>query len=142
MKSIDRIEHEGVIIGIDSDFISVEILSQSACSSCNAKSMCSMSEVKAKIIQVENRGFNLYEKGERVNVLLKRSLGFRALWISYLIPLIILLVLLIVLSTVSVDELSMGLSVIAIIALYYFVVYLLRDKIKKDFIFTIEKLNR
>lgn len=142
MKSIDRIEHEGVIIGIDSDFISVEILSQSACSSCNAKSMCSMSEVKAKIIQVENRGFNLYEKGERVNVLLKRSLGFRALWISYLIPLIILLVLLVVLSTVSVDELSMGLSVIAIIALYYFVVYLLRDKIKKDFIFTIEKLNR
>ena len=142
MKSIDRIEHEGVIIGIDSDFISVEILSQSACSSCNAKSMCSMSEVKAKIIQVENRGFNLYEKGERVNVLLKRSLGFRALWISYLIPLIILLVLLVVLSTVSVDELLMGLSVLAIIALYYFVVYLLRDKIKKDFIFTIEKLNR
>jgi len=142
MKSIDRIEHEGVIIGIDSDFISVEILSQSACSSCNAKSMCSMSEVKAKIIQVENRGFNLYEKGERVNVLLKRSLGFRALWISYLIPLVIALVLLVVLSTVSVDELSMGLSVLAIIALYYFVVYLLRDKIKKDFIFTIEKLNR
>jgi len=142
MKSIDRIEHEGVIIGIDSDFISVEILSQSACSSCNAKSMCSMSEVKAKIIQVENRGFNLYEKGERVNVLLKRSLGFRALWISYLIPLIILLVLLMVLSTVSVNELSMGLSVLAIIALYYFVVYLLRDKIKKDFIFTVEKLNR
>lgn len=142
MKSIDRIEHEGVIIGIDSDFISVEILSQSVCSSCNAKSMCSMSEVKAKIIQVENRGFNLYEKGERVNVLLKRSLGFRALWISYLIPLIIALVLLVVLSTVSVDELLMGLSVLAIIALYYFVVYLLRDKIKKDFIFTIEKLNR
>jgi len=142
MKSIDRIEHEGVIIGIDSDFISVEILSQSACSSCNAKSMCSMSEVKAKIIQVENRGFNLYEKGERVNVLLKRSLGFRALWISYLIPLVIALVLLVVLSTVSVDELLMGLSVLAIIALYYFVVYLLRDKIKKDFIFTIEKLNR
>jgi len=142
MKSIDRIEHEGVIIGIDSDFISVEILSQSACSSCNAKSMCSMSEVKAKIIQVENRGFNLYEKGERVNVLLKRSLGFRALWISYLIPLVIVLVLLVVLSTVSVDELLMGLSVLAIIALYYFVVYLLRDKIKKDFIFTIEKLNR
>lgn len=142
MKSIDRIEHEGVIIGIDSDFISVEILSQSACSLCNAKSMCSMSEVKAKIIQVENRGFNLYEKGERVNVLLKRNLGFRALWISYLIPLIIALVLLVVLPTVSVDELSMGLSVLAIIALYYFVVYLLRDKIKKDFIFTIEKLNR
>lgn len=142
MKSIDRIEHEGVIIGIDSDFISVEILSQSACSSCNAKSMCSMSEVKAKIIQVENRGFNLYEKGERVNVLLKRSLGFRALWISYLIPLIIVLILLVVLPTVSVDELTMGLSVLAIIALYYFVVYLLRDKIKKDFIFTIEKLNR
>lgn len=142
MKISDNIEHEGVILDIDRDFISVEILNKSACASCNAKNMCSMSEVKAKIIQVENRGFTLFEKGERVNVLLKKSLGFRALWISYLIPLIILLTLLVALSAVGVNELLMGLYVLAALALYYFVVYLLRDKIKKEFIFTVEKLDR
>ncbi|MEN6618662.1 MAG: SoxR reducing system RseC family protein [Rikenellaceae bacterium] len=137
----ENIEHEGVILDIDRDYISVEILNKSACSSCNAKSMCSMSDVKAKIIQIENRGFIFYEKGERVNVILKRSLGFKALWISYLIPLIILLVLLVALSAIGVNELLIGLSILVSLALYYFVVYLLRDKIKKEFIFTVEKLN-
>jgi len=138
----DNIEHEGVILDIDSDYISVEILNKAACASCHSKSMCSMSDVKAKVIQVENRGFELYEKGERVNVLLKRSLGFKALWISYLIPLIILLVLLLALSAVGVKELLIGLSILAFLALYYFIVYLLRDKIKKEFIFIVEKLDK
>ncbi|OFY42670.1 MAG: hypothetical protein A2X18_13330 [Bacteroidetes bacterium GWF2_40_14] len=138
----DNIEHEGVILDIDSDYISVEIMNKAACVSCNAKQMCSMSEVKAKVIQVENSGFVLYEKGERVNVLLRRSLGFKALWISYLIPLIILLVLLLALSAVGVTELLIGLSILAFLALYYFIVYLLRDKIKKEFIFIVEKLDK
>ncbi|MFA5849321.1 MAG: SoxR reducing system RseC family protein [Bacteroidales bacterium] len=138
----DNIEHEGVILDIDRDFISVEIMNKAACASCNAKQLCSMSEVKAKVIQVENRGFTLFEKGEVVNVLLKRSLGFKALWISYLIPLIILLVLLLALSAVGVGELLIGLSILAFLALYYFVVYLLRDKIKKEFIFIVEKLDK
>jgi positive regulator of sigma E activity len=142
MNKIDNIEHEGVIIDIDREYISVEILSHAACSSCNAKSMCSMSEVKAKVIQVENKGFTLFKNGEKVNVLLKRSLGFRALWISYLIPLIILLLLLLALSGFGIDELSIGLSILASLVIYYFAVYLMRDKIKKEFIFTIEKLNR
>jgi len=142
MQKIDNIEHEGVIIDIDREYISVEILSHAACSSCNAKSMCSLSEAKAKIIQVENKGFTLFQKGERVNVLLKRSLGFKALWISYLIPLLILLLLLLALSALGIDELSIGAGILASLALYYLAVYILRDKIKNEFIFTIEKLNR
>lgn len=138
----DNIEHEGIILDIDSDYISVEIMNKSACASCNAKSMCSMSDVKAKVIQVENRGFTLYEKGEKVNVLLRRSLGFKALWISYLIPLIILLVLLLTLSAVGVKELLIGLSILVFLALYYFIVYLLRNKIKNEFIFIVEKLDK
>ncbi|MFA6334965.1 MAG: SoxR reducing system RseC family protein [Bacteroidales bacterium] len=142
MKSNDRIEHEGIIIDIDMEYISVEILSKSACSSCQAKSMCSLSDMKTKVIQVENRGFDLFETGERVNVIMKKSLGFKALWISFLIPLVVLLVLLVTLSALSVGELSIGLVILASLALYYFIVYLLRNKIKKDFIFTVGKLNR
>lgn len=138
----DNIAHEGIILDIDSDYISVEIMNKSACASCNAKSMCSMSDVKAKVIQVENRGFTLYEKGEKVNVLLRRSLGFKALWISYLIPLIILLVLLLTLSAIGVKELLIGLSILVFLALYYFIVYLLRNKIKNEFIFIVEKLDK
>ncbi len=100
-----------------------------------------MGEVEAKVIEVENNGYEFYKKGESVNVLLKKSLGFKALYISYLIPLLILVVILLSLSALGTDELVTGLAVITGLALYYSGVYLFRDKFKKEYVFTIEKLN-
>jgi sigma-E factor negative regulatory protein RseC len=80
--------------------------------------------------------------GEKVNLLLKRTLGYRALWLSYLVPLLILLVLLISLSTVGFSELAVGLSIIGAISLYYIIIWLFRDKLKREFVFTIEKFSK
>ncbi len=141
-NSKDIIEHEGVILEIGVDYITVEIISRSACSSCNAKSMCIMSESESKIVDVENRGYEYFEKGETVNVILRKSLGFKALYISYLIPLLILILILLSLSTFGIGELTTGLSIIAALAVYYIGVYLFRDRFKREFVFTIEKLNK
>ena len=140
-NKFDYIDHEGVVISIDSDFIAVEILNKSACASCHAKSACSLGDVKAKIIEVENNLKDIYETGERVNVKLKKTLGYRALWISYVIPLIILLVLLVSLTSAGVSEPVTGLTIIGGISLYYFIIWLLKDRLKREFIFMIEKLK-
>jgi sigma-E factor negative regulatory protein RseC len=141
-NSGDIIEHKGEIIEIGIDYIMVEIISQSACSSCNAKSMCSMSETESKVVEVENKGYEMFEIGETVNVILRKSLGFKALYISYLIPLLILILILLSLSSFGIGELTTGLSIIIALALYYIGVYLLRDRFKREFVFTIEKLNK
>ena len=141
-NSGDIIEHQGEIIEIGIDNIMVEIISQSACSSCNAKSMCSMSETESKVVEVENKGYEMFEIGETVNVILRKSLGFKALYISYLIPLLILILILLSLSSFGIGELTTGLSIIMALAVYYIGVYLLRDKFKREFVFTIEKLNK
>ncbi|HNW48614.1 MAG: SoxR reducing system RseC family protein [Bacteroidales bacterium] len=141
-NSGDIIEHQGEIIEIGIDYIMVEIISQSACSSCNAKSMCSMSETESKVVEVENKGYEMFEIGETVNVILRKSLGFKALYISYLIPLLILILILLSLSSFGIGELTTGLSIIMALAVYYIGVYLLRDKFKREFVFTIEKLNK
>jgi len=141
-NSGDIIEHQGEIIEIGIDNIMVEIISQSACSSCNAKSMCSMSEAESKVVEVENKGYEMFEVGETVNVILRKSLGFKALYISYLIPLLILILILLSLSSFGIGELTTGLSIIIALALYYIGVYLLRDRFKREFVFTIEKLNK
>ena len=99
-------------------------------------------DAESKIVEVDNHGYQFFEIGETVNVILKRSLGFKALWLSYVIPLIILLVLLVSLSGYGVSELIIGLVIILSLAVYYFLIYLFRDKLKKEFIFTIEKLNQ
>jgi len=141
-NSGDIIEHQGEIIEIGIDYIMVEIISQSACSSCNAKSMCSMSEAESKVVEVENKGNEMFEVGETVNVILRKSLGFKALYISYLIPLLILILILLSLSSFGIGELTTGLSIIIALAVYYIGVYLLRDRFKREFVFTIEKLNK
>ncbi len=141
-NSGDIIEHQGEIIEIGIDYIMVEIISQSACSSCNAKSMCSMSETESKVVEVENKGYEMFEIGETVNVILRKSLGFKALYISYLIPLLILILILLSLSSFGIGELTTGLSIIIALAIYYIGVYLLRDRFKREFVFTIEKLNK
>jgi len=136
------IHHEGVVKTVEGNFIVVEILNQSSCSSSHAKGVCSMGDQKIKEVEVENRGFNLYIPGERVNVIMKRSLGFKALWISYVIPLIILLVLLLTLSALNIPELTIGISVIAAISLYYLIIRLLRSRLMRDFVFVIEKIQK
>jgi len=141
-KKNDNVEHEGVVIDVNQDFVSVEMVRQSACSSCGAKGMCSATDSESGVIQVPANGFDLYEKGERVKVVLKRSLGFKALWLSYLIPLIILLILLLLLSTFKVSEILIGLSIIGALAFYFLIIYLLKDRIKKEFVFTLEKLDK
>ncbi len=135
-----NIEHQGEVVDIDSEYITVEIISHSACASCSSKSVCHLGETESKIIQIPNGGGEEYEVGERVNVLLKRSMGYKALWLSYIVPLVIMMVLLLVLSALKVSEPVMGLGVLLSLALYYLGVYVMRNRIKKEIIFTIEKL--
>lgn len=140
MKEVDYIDHQGRVIEANASYISVEILNKSACASCHAKGACSLGDIKAKIVEVQNNGLNIFEIGEIVNVKLKRTLGYKALWFSYLIPLIILMVLLLSLQAVGVSEPIIGLSIIGAISLYYLIIWLLRDRLKREFTFVVEKL--
>ncbi|NCB18056.1 MAG: hypothetical protein EOM61_00355 [Bacteroidia bacterium] len=139
-KLPEYIDHEGVVKEVGPTYVLVEILNKSACSSCHAQGACSMGDIKAKLVEVEQEPGHEYAEGQRVSVKLRRTLGYKALWISYVIPLLILVVLLVSLSSAGLSELGTALSIIGTLALYYFVVWLMRDKLKKEFVFTVEKL--
>ena len=133
------ISHTGKITGITPEFTTVEIVSSSACSSCHAKGLCGMSEDKIKTIMVPTDPYAFYSVGDEVNVLLKKTMGLKAVWISYVIPLAILMILILSLSAVTVHEAYAGLGAVAGVALYYLVIYLFRDKLSKDFVFYIKE---
>ena len=52
MKRPD-IEHEGIITGISESHIFVRIIQHSACAGCHAASLCTTTDQKEKIIEVE-----------------------------------------------------------------------------------------
>ena len=133
-----EIYHDGKIIEITPEFTSVEIISSSACSQCHAKGLCGFSEEESKVVMVPTSPYTERKVGDTVTLALKHTMGLKAVWISYVIPLIILMILVLSLSSVIDNEVWTGLAAIGGVALYYLVIWLLRDKLKNEFVFYIK----
>jgi len=135
----EQIEHKGKVISITPDFTSVEIVSESACSACHAKGLCGLSESKMKAVQVPTRAWYNFKEGDEVTVVLAASMGHKAVWIAYVTPLVILLLTLLGLISLGVKDVFAALAAFAAIAVYYFVVWLFRDRLRDEYIFNIKQ---
>ena len=132
-----EISHSGRIVAIDPSCITVEFVTEDACASCHAAALCGMSEGKIKTLQVPAKlGF---EVGEEVEILLKRTMGLKAVWLAYVLPLVLMVAVLLILTGVGLAELMAGLCGIAAVGLWYLVLWLLRDKLKNEYTFEIKK---
>ncbi len=140
-KRAEEIRHSGIVKEITPSTIVVEIEGKSACSQCHAKGACAASESKIKRIDVRRTPNVEVEVGESVEVVLKASLGLKAVFISYVLPLIILLILLLTLPNMGVSELLTGLISLLAVGGYFVVIYLLRKRLAAQFDFVIAKTN-
>ena len=135
MAKKNEIVHSGRIVEITPDFTTVEIIVDSACSACHAKSLCGMSEEQEKVICLPTDPYATYSVGDTVQVCTKMSMGLKAVWISYVIPLMVLLSLILSLSSVLDSEVLTGLAAIGGVGVYYFVIWLLRGRLQNEFVF-------
>ena len=97
-----------------------------------------MSEEQEKVIMLPTDPYATYQVGEEVKVCTKMTMGLKAVWISYVIPLAVLMILILSLSGVFENEAFRGLFAIAGVGVYYFIVWLFRDKLKNEFTFYIK----
>ena len=135
MAKKNEIRHTGKIIEITPEYTTVEIVVSSACSSCHSKSLCGMSEDKEKVIMVPTDPYALHKVGDEVEVMTKMSMGMKAVWISYVIPLAVLMILILTLSSFIDSQAICGLASIGGLAVYYFVIWLLRSRLETEFMF-------
>ena len=138
MSKKNEIVHAGRILEITPDFTTVQIIVSSACSSCHAKGLCGMSEEEEKVIMLPTDPYATYNVGDEVQVCTKMAMGLKAVWISYVIPLIILMILILSLSTIVEREAYRALIAIGGVAVYYLFVWLFRDKLSNEFVFYIK----
>ena len=139
-----RISHEGIITAIDESIARVEIINKSACAECHAKAVCSASDEQVKTIDVPLTLASLsshFQVGDRVLVILSSSLGTKAVFYAYGIPLILLLVAMLTASACGLAELYVGLCGIGVVIFYYLVLAFFKDKLSKVFTFSIEKIQ-
>mgnify|MGYP001039275893 CR=1 FL=1 len=135
-----EIEHDGWVLEIHDNLVKVNIMAQAACASCNAKGVCSAADVEEKIIEVSNpRGD--FRIGERVKVYMEQSLGFKALFLGYVLPFILVMIALIVTQEFTTSEGIIGLVALGLLPIYYLLLYQFKDHIKKQFSFKLKKIS-
>lgn len=133
-----EITHEGIIQEVRDDNITVSFISQPACSSCNIKNGCTLAGSEERNFEIISEG-NKYHVGEKVNVILSQSNGFRAVFLGYILPLLIVGISLILLLKTSKNEAFAGLVSIGMLIPYYLILWGLRGVIKKNFKFRLVK---
>ena len=134
----ETIQHDGVVQQADSNSVFVKITSLHACSGCHAEGSCALTGKEEKIVEVP--GNYSVKAGDLVTIIMNQSMGYIAVVLGYIMPLLIVILTLIILISVSVPELTAGLLSLSVLAPYYFLMYLFRNKIDKKFTFTL-KLN-
>lgn len=132
-----EISHSGKIVEITPQQIVVEIVSESACASCHASALCGMAEIQHKRIELPAQLG--YSPGEEVWVNLKRTMGMKAVWIAYVLPLVVLVAGILIMGALGAGELVCGLASLGLVAVYYLIVFLFRNKLKNEYTFYIKK---
>ena len=134
----EQVMHTGQVVSMTPKTTTVQIVSHSACSECHAAGLCGLSEFTEKAVEVPTAPYASYGVGDEVQVVLKASMGFKAVWIAYFLPLVVLLAVALGLIALGVPEVVAGLAGIGAVALYYLGVWLLRDRLRNEYVFTIQ----
>lgn len=130
------IQHDGTVKKVDGNSVLVTITSNASCSGCHAEGLCGISGKVEKIIDI--RGSYNVSPGDPVTVLMDQSTGFKAVALSYMVPLVIVLTGLFIFNSLSFNELTAGLVSIMLLVPYFFILYLFRKKINRSITFKLK----
>ena len=128
-----RVSHEGIVTEIDNNNIQIKILSKSACALCNIKTACNMSEMQEKIITIAAPKDKELTVGQEVRVSIALGQANKAVIFAYVIPSIILISMIFILNGFKIDEGINALISIGSLIPYYLILFLFKDKIKRNF---------
>ena len=134
----DSISHKGTVIKVTPEVTTVAFTQHAACSQCHAAGFCGLGDMAEKTVEVPTDPYRSHPVGEEVEVLLKASMGFKAVYLAYLIPLFILLAAILGLMALGAGEVVSALSGLAAVAVYYLVLWLLRGKLQNEYVFVIK----
>lgn len=136
------ITHRAKVIHVADNYVDVVVLSESACASCHAKGQCGAAESREKRMIIETPVASYFSEGEEVEVFTEKVMGIKAVWVAYILPFLLVLFLLLVLLQAGCGELISGISALLVLIVYYIVLYALRNRISREFVFNIRKIDQ
>ena len=135
----ELIRHEGVVVSTNGNMAHVEIVQTSACSACKARNMCMSSESRQK--EMDAVMLEPLHVGDRVEVEVRERLAWKAVLLAYIMPCVVMMAVIVILDFVTEwSEAIVGSLSLCSIAVYYIGLNAFRDKLQKQFSFTVRKV--
>ena len=135
----NKISHSGVIEHIMDGCVKVRIVQTSACAACKVASHCNAAESKIKIVDVYSNNCSAYQVGQEVIVWASKDVANKALLLGFGIPFLLLVCVLLLALRFTSEEGIAALTALGSLVPYYFVLWLLRNKIQQQISFQIEE---
>ena len=136
----DCIEQKGIVIKKQEDKITVKIEQKSTCASCHARGACTSLDKKDKEIDIKTKDVENYNIGDELVITISTKLGLKAVFIAFIIPLLLLVIALFL--SIKIFSLAQSLSAfisLIVVAIYYFLLYKQNLFLSKQFNFIIKE---
>ncbi|MBQ0056966.1 MAG: SoxR reducing system RseC family protein [Bacteroidales bacterium] len=131
----NRVSHDGVVSKVEGRQVTVQFVQRSACADCHAKMLCTGGDTQQRHIVADSMG-ETYLVGEEVTVEVTNQLAWTAMFYAFGLPTLIALAVLF--SSIGlVGEMWACLVTLLSLAAYYFVLYILRDKLDRKVVFVL-----
>lgn len=142
---IDSILHDGMVVRTDltNGKVIVKIIDDEAdCGSCPAAVVCSIAGNKSKdLLEIPCDNPESFRAGEKVRVSGSEQMHRKAIILATVIPCAIMLIVMTTIYLLTSSQLSAALGGLGSTAFFFILLYLMRDRVRHEFIFSIDKLE-
>lgn len=132
-----NITHDGRVVKVNGRQVTVCFIQSSACSGCHAKGICSSQDQAEKIVVADSQGVE-YSVGEKVNIIVSNEMAWSAVMLAFMVPLVLAFIALFI-AVPLVGEMMACLITLGVLAVYYVILFMQRDKLNRKVVFAIER---
>lgn len=137
--SIEYIEHSAIVLKVDklNGKLKVRIDDQDECGNCPAEKVCGFNGEPSNEISIATPDASLYKPGDIITIRGTERMHKKAIMLATVFPCIILIAVMIGLYLLTKSQLAAALAGLGSTFFFYFILWLCKDKIAHEFVFTI-----
>lgn len=138
----EEVEHMATVTRLHSGSISVELLPGQNCQGCGIAALCRPKGEKKMVLNLKVDGSSTFSVGERVRLVANERSTWRAIWVGLVLPCILMCAAVTGSLAAGIDQTLSAWGGVAVIAIYYVILYIFRKRLVDRLSWTIEKLDR
>lgn len=132
-------EHDARIVAVfpEEKRVEAEMVVSSACGDCKAKAVCGGGEKESRVVSAYTEHPEIYKVGDEVTISIEQIMGYKAITLSYIVPLVVMIVAL-ALTHSRWGDLVAGLSALGACALYFVALSFFRKRLERVIVFSVK----